>query len=252
MVQSTSLIVAAATASTILYSAVPVFGASIPVRRDGLSELSARESDNAGKPNKAAKKAAKKWEKKYRKLLCKSLALKSTVRELRKAKYDMLGLIEFFITKAPTAEKSKLLGRIEKLLNGQHPVRHTKKKGSKKSDSQNSGSDSDYQTDSNSTDTSDGAAKDPAVDKKAKDKKFKLSARDFDEEELSARDLEAGDLFTRHFDDDELVARELYDMSEVEARELLESLEARDFDELDARDFDEDLYERSGSLADLD
>jgi len=235
MVQSKSLIVAVATAATVLYAANPALGATIHFRRDDEMNLVTRANTHKHHKGMVDGHSAPWWNRLY--------------KEERQSFLQVLKVFKLYISNGSQADKTKILQQLA--------AAGTKRKGDKEDKEDGKKDKKDEK-------------KDKSFKKKKDDKKDKKSekkARDLEDDDLFARDFENDDLFTREFDedellardfdsddlvtrdlDDELVSRDIFDgLSEVEARDLLDAL-----NELEARDFDEQLLERSDVYDDLD
>jgi len=239
MVQSTSLIVAVATATTLLYTATPAFGAAVPlVRRDGMELVTRSKGLEA-------------------KLETKVEGLEGTIKQIkaiRRLQDTTIGrlfkLLALFAKNKGGKGDKKLIELITKYKKGFKAEEN--KKGDANKDSEKGSKDKkpeSFKKKARDVDDSDLVTRDLEHDDLfVRDfEDDDLFARDFDEDELAARDFEDDALFTRDFDEDELVARELEGLTEIEARDLMDSL-----NDLEARDFDEELYERSDVLDELD
>jgi len=221
MVQSTSLIVAVATAATVLYAANPALGAAIHVRRDDQMDLVSRGTDKDSK-SVSHGHGATWWHKLF--------------EEKSKDFQRVLKVFELYIKKGSDTEKKKIL---KQLATAGKKGDKEDKKDAKKDESKSFKA-------SKEKASKDKASKDKTNDKKTRrDLQDEYVTRDLEDDDLFARDFDDVNLFAREFDQDELLARELDD--ELVSREIYEGLS-----ELEGRDFDDDLFERSDVYDDLD
>lgn len=251
MVQSKSLVVAALTTATLLYSANPAFGATIPIRRDDELALVARDSSK----NAPSKEKFHGHDIEYWRHAAKDG--KSQVSMANKHFQSVMKLLKYMVKHAKGQIDTTHLTKVLKLI--AEDLKLSKSKGGKSD--QNADKDGTKEKDDKDKKeksfkkNGDKKSDDGSNGNKARDVEDELVARDLEDDDLFARELQGEDLFTREFDDDELVARE-FDDDELVARELYGELESRDllepFDEVEARDFDEELYERSDAFDDLD
>jgi len=227
MVQYTPIVIAVATAATLLYSANPALGAAIPYRRDDQMDLVTR-----GEKHTAKKQSAILW--------------RSAYQSKSKDFLMVLKLFKLYITKGSEKQKAKILKQLttaEKI--GSKDAKKSKKdKTDKKSFKASKENEANAKSDVQARDV-----EDELVARELGDDE--LFAREFDADELIAREFESDDLVARDFDDEELLARDFEDV-ELLVRDLVEGLsepEARDLldavNDLDARDFNDELFERS-------
>jgi len=236
MVQSTSLIVAATTVATVLYTANPALGASIPlIRRDDEMDLVTRAQHSKANATEVSGHNATWWHKLY--------------QEKSKDFQKVLKVFELYIKRGSEKQKKQILKELA-AAEGKGKDKKTTTTKSFKASKEKAEKEEGKKT-----------RRDTASEVQARDfEDDDLFSREFEDDDLFARDFE-DDLFAREFDDDlatrdfddDLVTRDMFEgLSSLEARDLFETLtalEARDFDDdLEARD----LLERSDLYDDLD